>query len=176
MWDLPRPGMEPMSPALASGFSTTGPLSPNMLSLSAPSNMICDCLELLYTLFIGKFDFHHQKTSVTLHIWITWSSSVVTRQSTFPISLPFPCCSVISHLYSWISALLWMLSSKKAGTIPGWYIIILQAPSTVLEECEHSVCWLDEMNALLNVSTSIISVGVKWNNLERILMKHKMVD
>ena len=25
MWNLPRPGTEPMSPALAGGFSTTGP-------------------------------------------------------------------------------------------------------------------------------------------------------
>ena len=25
MWDLPRPGIEPMSPALADGFFTTGP-------------------------------------------------------------------------------------------------------------------------------------------------------
>ena len=25
MWDLPRPGLEPMSPALAGGFSTTAP-------------------------------------------------------------------------------------------------------------------------------------------------------
>ena len=25
MWDLPRPGLEPMSPALAGGFSTTTP-------------------------------------------------------------------------------------------------------------------------------------------------------
>ena len=25
MWDLPRPGLEPMSPALAGGFLTTAP-------------------------------------------------------------------------------------------------------------------------------------------------------
>ena len=25
MWDLPRPGLEPLSPALAGGFSTTAP-------------------------------------------------------------------------------------------------------------------------------------------------------
>ena len=28
MWDLPRPGLEPVSPALASGFSTTAPGKP----------------------------------------------------------------------------------------------------------------------------------------------------
>ena len=31
MWDLPRPGLEPVSPALAGGFSTTAPPGkPNM--------------------------------------------------------------------------------------------------------------------------------------------------
>ena len=28
MWDLPRPGLEPMSPALAGGFLTTAPGNP----------------------------------------------------------------------------------------------------------------------------------------------------
>ena len=33
MWNLPGPGTEPMSPALAGGFLTTGPLKevPNVL-------------------------------------------------------------------------------------------------------------------------------------------------
>ena len=34
MWDLPRPGLEPVSPALAGGFSTTGPPGkPRQISL-----------------------------------------------------------------------------------------------------------------------------------------------
>ena len=35
MWDLPRPGLEPVSPALAGGFSTTAPPGkPSAISLS----------------------------------------------------------------------------------------------------------------------------------------------
>ena len=35
MWDLPRPGLEPVSPALAGGFSTTAPPGkPSFLHLS----------------------------------------------------------------------------------------------------------------------------------------------
>ena len=34
MWDLPRPGIEPMSPALAGGFSTSGPLGKSKSHLS----------------------------------------------------------------------------------------------------------------------------------------------
>ena len=33
MWDLPRPGLEPVSPALAGGFSTTAPPGKPSLSL-----------------------------------------------------------------------------------------------------------------------------------------------
>lgn len=56
------------------------------------------------------------------------------------------------------------------------YIIILQASSTVPGIVwTFSQCLLNEMNALLSVFTSIISVGVKLNNLERILMKHEML-
>ena len=29
-WDLPRPGIKPVSPALAGGFLTTGPRNPEM--------------------------------------------------------------------------------------------------------------------------------------------------
>ena len=30
MWDLPGPGIEPVSPALAGGFLTTGPLGKSL--------------------------------------------------------------------------------------------------------------------------------------------------
>ena len=41
MWDLPRPGLEPVSPALAGGFSTTAPPGkplqlPTILAISVP--------------------------------------------------------------------------------------------------------------------------------------------
>ena len=34
MWDLPRPGIEPMSPALADGFLTTEPSGKSPISVS----------------------------------------------------------------------------------------------------------------------------------------------
>ena len=44
MWDLPRPGLEPVSPALAGGFSTTAPprKSPQMLILNMASKDLQD--------------------------------------------------------------------------------------------------------------------------------------
>lgn len=65
----------------------------------------------------------------------------------------------------------------QAGTIPGWYVIILQAPSMVLEECEHSVnVGLNEMSALKCFHIRYLSGGKVEQFRERILMKHKMVD
>ena len=40
MWDLPRPGLEPASPALAGRFSTTAPPGkPSVKVLISPSNL-----------------------------------------------------------------------------------------------------------------------------------------
>ena len=67
MWDLPRPGLEPVSPALAGRFSTTAPpgkpqglLSCSLLSLTVWSN--------------------HQKPSRTFHLL---SSSNITLIKAF---------------------------------------------------------------------------------------------
>ncbi|KAJ8777491.1 hypothetical protein J1605_014381 [Eschrichtius robustus] len=43
MWDLPRPGLEPVSPALAGGFLTTVP----------PGKSICCELGLLFVVVCG---------------------------------------------------------------------------------------------------------------------------
>ena len=43
MWDLPRPGLEPVSPALAGGFSTTAPPGKPLL----PFFLLSCCLSLL---------------------------------------------------------------------------------------------------------------------------------
>ena len=40
MWDLPRPGLKPVSPALAGGFSTTAPLGKPLVFL------YCTCIAL----------------------------------------------------------------------------------------------------------------------------------
>ena len=42
MWDLPRPGLEPMSPALAGRFSTTAPPGKPQISFFAG----CKCVPL----------------------------------------------------------------------------------------------------------------------------------
>ena len=47
MWDLPRPGLEPVCPALAGRFSTTAPPGkPSPLSLHPLSFLISNCLNL----------------------------------------------------------------------------------------------------------------------------------
>ena len=47
MWDLPRPGLEPVSPALAGRFSTTAPPGkPNILYLSTQKSLIVSTLEI----------------------------------------------------------------------------------------------------------------------------------
>ena len=55
MWDPPRPGLEPVSPALAGGFSTTAPpgkpnrtlLNSLMFFLFPSTSVICGCLCIL---------------------------------------------------------------------------------------------------------------------------------
>ena len=49
MWDLPRPGIEPMSPTLAAGFLTTGPSGwgPGLLTASWITVLGALCLETL---------------------------------------------------------------------------------------------------------------------------------
>ena len=50
MWDLPRPGLEPVSPALAGRFSTTAPPGKPSFAFYVPhiSEIICICLSLTY--------------------------------------------------------------------------------------------------------------------------------
>ena len=46
MWDLPRPGLEPVSPALAGRFSTTSPPGKPLLGfnfLNQPHGVVCLC-------------------------------------------------------------------------------------------------------------------------------------
>ena len=40
MWDLPRAGLEPVSPALAGGFLTTAPPGKSLVSLLAHGNQL----------------------------------------------------------------------------------------------------------------------------------------
>ena len=44
MWDLPRPGLEPVSPALAGSFSTTAPPGKNNFKSWPTQDLIGDIL------------------------------------------------------------------------------------------------------------------------------------
>ena len=61
MWDLPRPGLEPMSPALAGRFSTTAPPEkpPNMTFLTRIL-LFCNDSFLAFSL-VGRQLFHFNK-------------------------------------------------------------------------------------------------------------------
>ena len=51
MWDLPRPGLEPASPALASGLSTTAPPGePFLVNLNPVTSILC-------LIFVNGFPF-----------------------------------------------------------------------------------------------------------------------
>ena len=49
MWDLPRPGLEPVSPELAGGFLTTVPPG-------KPENIIFNDNMILYSMNVSKFN------------------------------------------------------------------------------------------------------------------------
>ena len=78
MWDLPRPGLEPMSPALAGRFSTTAPpgkpwvfISVRGLSLVAASgghsSSQCVCLSLSQPLLLRSTGSRHAGSVVVAH-------------------------------------------------------------------------------------------------------------
>ena len=57
MWDLPRPGLEPVSPALAGGFLTPGP----------PGKSLYLFLEAHVLIH-----FHIEQEGVVLPPWVDW--------------------------------------------------------------------------------------------------------
>ena len=76
MWNLPRSGLEPASPALAGRFSTTAPPGkPNIIVLRKfPSvwtltRNVKECLS--YSKLMGKMNFHYW---FDLHFWLMYMS------------------------------------------------------------------------------------------------------
>ena len=73
MWDLPGPGFEPMSPALAGGFLTTAPPGkPYMAILKQISRIICQ-LELCLLVYLPIYLF--------IYLWLCWVFVAVHRLS-----------------------------------------------------------------------------------------------
>ena len=68
MWDLPRPGLEPVSPALEGGFSTTVPPGKPCFLVdledslgipdSSPLSVVCVVNILHFSLFLGSWKEH----------------------------------------------------------------------------------------------------------------------
>ena len=88
MWDLPRPGIEPVSPALADGLSTTGPpgesLSVFLLLSFVSSLFILDCDIMMYK----KYIFAYSEGQDIFLIYILSSSTVPGSQLSKPLGFP----------------------------------------------------------------------------------------
>ena len=84
MWDLPGPGIEPVSPALAGGFLTTAP----------PGKSLEDTLKLLLLdpfLYI-KYTFLQEKAVVALLFWpavISQTNDVLTFLNSYSLDSAF---------------------------------------------------------------------------------------
>ena len=73
MWDLPGPGLEPMSPALAGGFLTT-----------APPGKPCSCTFYFYLFIVHYIYFYLFSFLATPHS--LWDLSSLTRDRTQALS------------------------------------------------------------------------------------------
>ena len=94
MWDLPRPGIEPVSPALADRLLTTGPLQQPCPGLS-----LCTCLNP-----------YQVKSCSPSSTWF-WSSSVVP--------LLVPRCSPSQGVWASCSPSLFSIHGLSLGAHPG---------------------------------------------------------
>ena len=70
MWDLPGPGLEPMSPALAGGFLTTVPPGKPWVQVLTPIVLMVSCLKHA----LCDFTFGPRASSVTQRAWDTEGS------------------------------------------------------------------------------------------------------
>ena len=96
MWDLPRPGLEPVSPALAGRFSTTAPPGKPLYSFNEiPVQVFCPCFTVELSIF-------YLLTCKVLYIFcrVLWLAYVV-QISSLALQLAFG----LSLIHFWI--LLW---------------------------------------------------------------------
>ena len=72
MWDLPRPGLEPVSPALAGGFLTTVPPGKSLKR---------------FLMYLQSYTYNHQHNQITEHFITPKRNPIHTRRhSPFPLS------------------------------------------------------------------------------------------
>ena len=109
MWDLPRPGLKPVSPALAGGFLTTVP--PGMSSIFFVFLNVIIYLSIYLSIYLF------------IYLWLCWvfvsarGLSLVTSSGGHSSSR----CAGLSLLRP---LLLWSTSSRRAGSV-----IVAHGPS-----------------------------------------------
>ena len=79
MWDLPRPGLEPVSPALAGRLSTTAPPG-------KPEQFVFN-MYLLFSVFIFFIIFWLQRVSVVVHRLFVAPRRLLSSSGTWVFSL-----------------------------------------------------------------------------------------
>ena len=97
MWDLPRPGLEPVSPALAGRFSTTAP----------PGKP-------------GPFTLNQ------LHLSECWTHLLITRRKFFMLLSVFPTLSLVNFYFGHLSPclfLLWFFKTWCFSDFPSFLMI-----------------------------------------------------
>ena len=83
MWDLPGPGLEPVSPALAGGFLTTAPPGKSHIQLISDSNFF-NCLAIF--LLVSKLLLEPRADMSSFYSFFFFSSSFVLHSQ--PITVP----------------------------------------------------------------------------------------
>ena len=122
MWDLPGPGLEPMSPALAGGFLTTAPPGKSLRSISnsevtlaiwlkiraqcrsRSSSFIYYCLLLLETFFAPSrraptATFHDSKHNI-VHVHFDATRGWLLTSGTDKV-IKVGCCLILEAFHLW---------------------------------------------------------------------------
>ena len=85
MWDLPRPELEPVSPALAGRFSTTAPPG------KPPLSTFFDCLTFIYPLRLSSDIPFTRRLLVTLRLGYIFTLCISLPKSYHHFTLLFLC-------------------------------------------------------------------------------------
>ena len=109
MWDLPRPGLKPVSPALAGRFSTTAPPGKPLLSFLFSNSHILPPKNFFFPVFILKWTRSKSMIKFTQKLFCLWCISVGTLIKNWENRN-------IMYLCSW---------AIIVGNICGFYTVIL---------------------------------------------------